>query len=263
MPNDLFLASESKPCSQPCEPPSAHLSVQPTSAKGSSSSLSPASVTEDVSFGWTSDDQVKLNTERYYYFRFSTNAMTFTKIIVIRGPLWTNEFFPLSDLTFSSRCPSASALTRSKNIWTLKFYTPGSQSVSGLLFTSAVFVLSSGAFALCPGCVFGGERLWLPLHRGEQQCGGLAEHQPLSQGLWVLKRSAGRYADLADNCIHSDRSHRERRPPGASKHKQSSPKPTCTLFSEHALPTLKCTVPVLRTASRGTSSQPCGHSAQS
>lgn len=53
MPNDFFLASESKPCSQPCEPPS---------AKGSSSSLSPASVTEDVSFGWTSDDQVKLNT---------------------------------------------------------------------------------------------------------------------------------------------------------------------------------------------------------
>lgn len=94
MPNDLFLASESKPCSQPCEPPGAHLSVQPTSAKGSSSSLSPASVTEDVSFGWTSDDQVKLNTERYYYFRFSTNAMKFTKIIVIRGPLWTNEFFP-------------------------------------------------------------------------------------------------------------------------------------------------------------------------
>lgn len=55
-------ASESKPCSQPCGPSNAQVSVQPhaPSGKGSSSSLSPASVTEDVFFGSTNDDQVKL-----------------------------------------------------------------------------------------------------------------------------------------------------------------------------------------------------------
>ncbi|XP_030583086.1 uncharacterized protein LOC115778865 [Archocentrus centrarchus] len=53
----LIQSSECKPCSQSCEPPTAQLSVQPTSGKGSSSSLSPASVTEDVSLGSTSDDQ--------------------------------------------------------------------------------------------------------------------------------------------------------------------------------------------------------------
>ncbi|XP_028259019.1 rho guanine nucleotide exchange factor 18 isoform X2 [Parambassis ranga] len=52
-------ASECKPCNQPSGPPSAQLSVQPPAAsgEGSSSSLSPASVTEHVFFGNTSDDQ--------------------------------------------------------------------------------------------------------------------------------------------------------------------------------------------------------------
>ncbi|XP_047198822.1 rho guanine nucleotide exchange factor 18 isoform X3 [Hippoglossus stenolepis] len=52
-------ASECKPCSPPCGPPSGQLSVQPAapSGKGSSSSLSPASIAEDVFFGNTSDDQ--------------------------------------------------------------------------------------------------------------------------------------------------------------------------------------------------------------
>lgn len=58
----FFSASECKPCSRSCEPPTAQLGVLPTSGKGSSSSLSPASVTEDVSLGSTSDDQVKINT---------------------------------------------------------------------------------------------------------------------------------------------------------------------------------------------------------
>ncbi|XP_076582434.1 rho guanine nucleotide exchange factor 18 isoform X2 [Chaetodon auriga] len=52
-------ASDSKACSQPCGPPSAQLSVQPRapSGTGSSSSLSPASVAEDVFFGSTNEDQ--------------------------------------------------------------------------------------------------------------------------------------------------------------------------------------------------------------
>ncbi|XP_053286158.1 rho guanine nucleotide exchange factor 18 isoform X2 [Pleuronectes platessa] len=52
-------ASECKPCSPPCGPPSAQLSVQPAapSGRGSSSSLSPASIAENVFFGNTSDDQ--------------------------------------------------------------------------------------------------------------------------------------------------------------------------------------------------------------
>ncbi|XP_070687927.1 rho guanine nucleotide exchange factor 18 [Pempheris klunzingeri] len=52
-------ASECKPCSQPCEPPSAKFSVQShaPSGTGSSSSLSPASITEDVFFGGSNEDQ--------------------------------------------------------------------------------------------------------------------------------------------------------------------------------------------------------------
>ncbi|XP_037625436.1 rho guanine nucleotide exchange factor 18 isoform X2 [Sebastes umbrosus] len=51
-------ASECKPCSQPCGPPSAQLSVQPHAASRteSSSSLSPASIAEDVFFGSTIKD---------------------------------------------------------------------------------------------------------------------------------------------------------------------------------------------------------------
>lgn len=56
-------ASECKPCSQPCGPASAQLSVQPQapSGTGSSSSLSPASIAEDVFFGSTNEDQVMLS----------------------------------------------------------------------------------------------------------------------------------------------------------------------------------------------------------
>ncbi|XP_075944102.1 rho guanine nucleotide exchange factor 18 [Anarhichas minor] len=53
-------ASECKPCSQPCGPPSAQLGVQPHAPSrtgSSSSSLSPASVTEDVFFGSINKDQ--------------------------------------------------------------------------------------------------------------------------------------------------------------------------------------------------------------
>ncbi|XP_067368956.1 rho guanine nucleotide exchange factor 18 isoform X2 [Channa argus] len=52
-------ASECKPCSQPCGLSSARICVQPhvPSGKGSSSSLSPASIAEDVFFGTTKDDQ--------------------------------------------------------------------------------------------------------------------------------------------------------------------------------------------------------------
>lgn len=54
-------ASECKPC-QSCGPPSAQICVQPhaLSETGSSSSLSPASITEDGFFGSTNKDQVKL-----------------------------------------------------------------------------------------------------------------------------------------------------------------------------------------------------------
>ncbi|KAM4738432.1 rho guanine nucleotide exchange factor 18 [Anableps anableps] len=50
-------ASECKPCSQSCGNPSTQLSVQAPSGKGSSSSLPPASITEDVFSDNTSDDQ--------------------------------------------------------------------------------------------------------------------------------------------------------------------------------------------------------------
>ncbi|KAM6921115.1 uncharacterized protein FYW49_006892 [Xenentodon cancila] len=52
-------ASESNACSHSCGNPSAQVNVQPhtSSGKGSSPSLSPASITEDVFFGSTSDDQ--------------------------------------------------------------------------------------------------------------------------------------------------------------------------------------------------------------
>ncbi|XP_008303146.1 uncharacterized protein LOC103374776 isoform X2 [Stegastes partitus] len=52
-------ASECKPCSRPSEAPSSQRGSQsqPPSGKGSSSSLSPASITEDVFFGGTNDDQ--------------------------------------------------------------------------------------------------------------------------------------------------------------------------------------------------------------
>uniref|UniRef100_A0A8D2ZTK0 Rho/rac guanine nucleotide exchange factor (GEF) 18b n=1 Tax=Scophthalmus maximus TaxID=52904 RepID=A0A8D2ZTK0_SCOMX len=55
----LKRASECKPCSLPCGPPSARVSVQPPVPiwKRSSPSPSPASIAEDVFFGDTSDDQ--------------------------------------------------------------------------------------------------------------------------------------------------------------------------------------------------------------
>lgn len=67
-------ASECKPCSQPCGPPSAQLSVQPhaPSGTGSSSSLTPTSVAEDVFFGSTNEDQVKLCTLDLDHFYFLT-----------------------------------------------------------------------------------------------------------------------------------------------------------------------------------------------
>ncbi|XP_043985337.1 rho guanine nucleotide exchange factor 18 isoform X4 [Gambusia affinis] len=49
--------SECNPCSQSCGNPSTQLRVQPPSGKGSSSSLPPASITEDVFSDNTSDDQ--------------------------------------------------------------------------------------------------------------------------------------------------------------------------------------------------------------
>lgn len=66
-------ASECKPSTQPFGSPSAHLSVQPhvLSGTGSSSSLSPASVAEDVFFNSTNEDQVKLyipNLDHLYFF---------------------------------------------------------------------------------------------------------------------------------------------------------------------------------------------------
>lgn len=67
-------ASECKPYTQPCGSPSAHLSVQPhaPSGTGSSSSLSPASIAEDVFFNSTNEDQVKLYILdlNHFYFQF-------------------------------------------------------------------------------------------------------------------------------------------------------------------------------------------------
>lgn len=73
---DSFLASECKPCSQPCGPPSAQLNVQPHAPSGteSSSSLSPASIAEDAFFGNNSDDQVKLYILNFTFFTFSSHA---------------------------------------------------------------------------------------------------------------------------------------------------------------------------------------------
>ncbi|XP_029004831.2 rho guanine nucleotide exchange factor 18 isoform X2 [Betta splendens] len=61
-------ASECKPCSRPCGPPSARPSLQPCapSGRGSSSSPSPASIAEDVFFGGANDDQDTCSTVSDY-----------------------------------------------------------------------------------------------------------------------------------------------------------------------------------------------------
>ena len=56
----MLSASECKPCVQPCAAPGTHLSGQPRAAVGSSTSLPPASIAEDIFFHSPSDDEVKL-----------------------------------------------------------------------------------------------------------------------------------------------------------------------------------------------------------
>lgn len=78
-------ASECKPCPQPRQSPSDHLSVQPhtCSGTGSSSSLSPASIAEDVFFNSTNEDQVKVHTsgwDHFPFFRSSFRLSTFSSL---------------------------------------------------------------------------------------------------------------------------------------------------------------------------------------
>lgn len=80
-------ASECKPCAQPCGSPSAQLSVQPhdPSGTGSSFSLSPASIAEDVFFNNTNEDQVKLYILDLNRFLFSVFSVLFlANMFVIR-----------------------------------------------------------------------------------------------------------------------------------------------------------------------------------
>lgn len=79
-----FSASECKPCSESCGPPSAQLSVQPhaPSGTGSSSSLSPASIAEDVFFGSTTEDQVKLDNLDLEHLYFQLFLLPFLVMLV-------------------------------------------------------------------------------------------------------------------------------------------------------------------------------------
>lgn len=86
-----LLASECKPCSQPCGPSNAQLNVQPCapSGKGSSSSLSPASIAEDVFFVSTNDDQVNsMLSIKIRIFNLSSSRTTRLTFAVLSETHW-------------------------------------------------------------------------------------------------------------------------------------------------------------------------------
>ncbi|XP_041791117.1 rho guanine nucleotide exchange factor 18 isoform X1 [Chelmon rostratus] len=104
-------ASESKSCSQPCGPPSGQLSIQPhaPSGTGSSSSLSPASVTEDVFFGSTNEDQDTCSVVSDYDCPCAEVSNSVEDLLRLSSSLRDSEYFkdleggiPVSQSTASS-----------------------------------------------------------------------------------------------------------------------------------------------------------------
>ncbi|XP_047443182.1 rho guanine nucleotide exchange factor 18 isoform X2 [Mugil cephalus] len=102
-------ASECKPCSQPCGPPSARLSVQPhaPSGKGSSSSLSPASIAEDAFFGNNSDDQDACSEVSDYDCPCVELSSSVEDVQALSSSLRDSEYF--KDLEGGSLVPQAAA----------------------------------------------------------------------------------------------------------------------------------------------------------
>lgn len=91
-------ASECKPCPQPCQSPSGHLSVQPhtCSGTGSSSSLSPASIAEDVLFNSTNEDQVTVLAESIGVTSLVLISDDAQNILLISSPPFFFSLLPFS-----------------------------------------------------------------------------------------------------------------------------------------------------------------------
>lgn len=118
-------ASECKPCPQPCQSPSGHLSVQPHTCggTGSSSSLSPASIAEDVFFNSTNEDQVTVYTSDWNHFPFFRSSFSQTVnifdtqlIVLVRGEHWCNLFSFAQNILLISLPPFFSLLPFSGSI---------------------------------------------------------------------------------------------------------------------------------------------------
>ncbi|XP_051232524.1 rho guanine nucleotide exchange factor 18 isoform X1 [Dicentrarchus labrax] len=112
-------ASECKPCSQPCGPPSAQLSVQPyvPSGTGSSSSLSPASVAEDVFFGSTNEDQDACSVVSDYDCPCAEVSNSLEDLLGLSSSLRDSEYFKdleegiLASQSTASTVPASNTLT--------------------------------------------------------------------------------------------------------------------------------------------------------
>ncbi|KAI3368754.1 hypothetical protein L3Q82_025742, partial [Scortum barcoo] len=87
--------SECKPCNQPCGPASAQLSVQPyaPSGTGSSNSLSPASIAEDVFFGSTNDDQDTCSVVSDYDCPCAEVSNSVEDLLALSSSLRDSEYF--------------------------------------------------------------------------------------------------------------------------------------------------------------------------
>ncbi|XP_068447221.1 uncharacterized protein [Clinocottus analis] len=185
-------ASECKPCSQPCGPPSAQLGVQPhapsgTRSSSSSSSLSPASVTEDVFFGSINKDQDACSVVSDYDCPCADVSSSLENLLGLSSSLRGSEYFrdleggiPAAQLTPSTvtTVPESKTLTVGLHV-PLNSDSPAiNQPVQTSLSTHSAQVnaLSSSPFyslpaeelhqnfvvtqlnpKLLPGCIIGGD----------------------------------------------------------------------------------------------------------
>ncbi|XP_029906256.1 rho guanine nucleotide exchange factor 18 isoform X2 [Myripristis murdjan] len=90
-------ASECKPCSESCEPPGAQLSGQPfapsVAGTGSSSSLSPASIAEDVFFSNTNEDEDTCSVVSDYDYPGVEVESSVEDLLGLSSSLKDSEFF--------------------------------------------------------------------------------------------------------------------------------------------------------------------------
>ncbi|XP_017262482.2 rho guanine nucleotide exchange factor 18 isoform X2 [Kryptolebias marmoratus] len=107
-------ASECKPCSQSCGSPSGQLTVQPPApgGKGSSSSLTPASITEDEFFGGTTDDQDTCSVVSDYDCPFVEEGSSVEDLQGLSPSLRDSEYFKdLEGATLTSQTPASTGIT--------------------------------------------------------------------------------------------------------------------------------------------------------